>query len=392
MNKRNLCVILMLAILSSYILTGCKNSTDLSAESSAESSSVSSETSAFETQSYYYLGDHIKLSVHHQGTLGLCWAFAALNTLETNLALQGKDYDFSEMHMGIWHTGNADLCSDLNISGGDMETAVKYLFGNHGPVSEETVPYQSEAYSQNELEEMNKLSPIVKTNQLTIFSDKEVTDWKDKQEIIKSIKQYIPYQGSIAVQINISETMQNDNLQMALYTNKSMNENIECDHMVTIVGWDDSYSADSFPQEEKPEHDGAFIALNSWGDEWGENGLFYISYDDMLVYNDMSAVGVTTEHPKTVTGKFKDKYLYEALKHEAYYSIYKYNDDTLEIEFYNEVLSYITVLDLLNYPVTDLTGVDTLYALELIYANRNKIKDDSALYNLPDFDWEFWKM
>lgn len=374
-SRLSFSVIMLLAVLLSYMLAGCNNSS---------SPATDTPTAAYQEQSRYYLGDHIELPVRNQGDFGVCWTFAMLNSLETNLALQGKHCDFSEMHMAIWMAG------DANVGGGDMALAVEYLFGSHGPVLEETVPYK--LYSQEEAEKMNELFAVVKTNKLTIFSDGDTTDWEDKQEIITSIKQYIPYKGSVAVTIDASQIVQNDNLQMTMYTDANSVWNSDESHMVTLVGWDDSYSADNFPQENKPEHNGAFIALNSWGKEWGENGLFYISYDDLSVYTEMSAVGVTTEPPETVTGKFKDRQLYEAIKAEKYFSIAKYDDDTMEIEFYKDVLQSITILNLLDYTVTDLTGIEVLHSLELIYAERSKIKDESALYNLPNFDWEFWEM
>lgn len=58
-----------------------------------------------------------------------------------------------------------------------------------------------------------------------------------------------------------------------------------------IVGWDDSYSKDNFNTD--LEGDGAFICQNSWGDNFGENGFFYISYYDTnigthnVVYTDI---------------------------------------------------------------------------------------------------------
>ena len=45
-----------------------------------------------------------------------------------------------------------------------------------------------------------------------------------------------------------------------------------------IVGWDDNYPKENF--NSKLEADGAFICMNSWGEEFGDEGLFYVSYYD----------------------------------------------------------------------------------------------------------------
>lgn len=73
------------------------------------------------------------------------------------------------------------------------------------------------------------------------------------------------------------------------YTPKSAN------HAVTIVGWDDTYSASNFnPDHQQPSGDGAWIVKNSWGAsnnafphqmDWGidGSGYFYLSYYDQSI-------------------------------------------------------------------------------------------------------------
>jgi C1A family cysteine protease len=46
----------------------------------------------------------------------------------------------------------------------------------------------------------------------------------------------------------------------------------EPNHDVVIVGWDDYYPKENFP--EQPEGDGAFLCQNSWGEYFGEGGYF----------------------------------------------------------------------------------------------------------------------
>jgi C1A family cysteine protease len=59
-------------------------------------------------------------------------------------------------------------------------------------------------------------------------------------------------------------------------------------HGAALVGWDDHYDRHRF--NKTPPGDGAFIARQSWGADWGDGGYFYMSYydtalDPCAVYN-----------------------------------------------------------------------------------------------------------
>jgi hypothetical protein len=49
-------------------------------------------------------------------------------------------------------------------------------------------------------------------------------------------------------------------------------------HMVMIVGWDDSFPKGRFL--ETPSEDGAWLVKNSYSSSWGDRGYYWISYDD----------------------------------------------------------------------------------------------------------------
>lgn len=52
------------------------------------------------------------------------------------------------------------------------------------------------------------------------------------------------------------------------------------DHAVALVGWDDNFSKENFRLQ--PSEDGAWLAKNTRGDKWGNEGYFWISYETPL--------------------------------------------------------------------------------------------------------------
>jgi len=75
-------------------------------------------------------------------------------------------------------------------------------------------------------------------------------------------------------------------------------------HALTIVGYDDNvtYDINGNGYIESGER-GAFKVANSWGDDWGDNGFFWIMYDAL---NGVSSVNGDWDDLSTRTGAFEN--------------------------------------------------------------------------------------
>ena len=212
--------------------------------------------------SYYNCVDAGKINrTRDQGELGACWAFAVNAALESRL-LPVEQWDFSEDHM-IFNNG---FYTDENL-GGDFYMAVAYLAAWKGPVPEE-----QDSYNDGQT---NPDASVVKHLQDAVFLDD-----RDFDVIKKMVYTYGAVESSLYVAIDdemyIDETYYNRNNYSYCYVGSK-----EANHEIVIIGWDDEYSMDNF--NTGASQNGAFICMNSWGSEFGNNGIFYVSYSDSCI-------------------------------------------------------------------------------------------------------------
>ena len=213
----------------------------------------------------YDLRDYGWLSpVKNQINNGNCWAFTAMAVLESCILKAGNvTYDFSEENMkNLMALFSEYGLYSLTNEGGSMEMAVGYLTSWLGPVLDESDPY-----GYNTL-----LSPLLQNVfhvQNVVFLKRD--NFTDNDMIKDAILKY----GAVGTNMFYHDYFLNEETY-AYYCNDNYGGN----HAITIVGWDDNYSASNFWLT--PEDDGAWIVRNSWGDDWGDNGYFYVSYYDKM--------------------------------------------------------------------------------------------------------------
>jgi len=207
---------------------------------------------------YDYRENHRMSSIKNQGTHSTCWAFASLAALESSL-LPDYNKDYSEKNMTL----NNGFVVSL-MSGGDYTMATSYLAAWLGPINEA----EEEGYGKYETPK--ELKADVHVQEIQMIESKEL------EEIKRIVFLYGGVESSIFMAINannLNSYYYNKNTASYCYVGTE-----RPNHDVVIVGWDDNYSKENFNYV--PEGDGAFICQNSWGEEFGDGGVFYVSYYD----------------------------------------------------------------------------------------------------------------
>ena len=213
--------------------------------------------------------------VKNQENYGTCWAFSSISAIETNMIKKGFEnvynVDYSELHHSYFtHAkntsfgdGQSKYSTDYGYYGGDNPiNSSSYLIGWQGVTNEENFPYPPPKKDYTIPEDYRYESVAHLQDFLRISPD------------CNSIKKAISEYGSVSASYYDSD---NHSDNYAYYQSTEMTPN----HSITIVGWDNNYAVSNFDGlKSTPTAPGAWRVKNSWGEHWGDNGYFWISYQE----------------------------------------------------------------------------------------------------------------
>ncbi len=200
--------------------------------------------------------------VKNQGSGGNCWSFSAMAALESAIlkATNGTvSLDLSEENMKNLMACFSPFGTTYETNtGGNDRLSNAYLAAGLGPVLENLDNYIANDYLSAIFNPLTHIQNIL---------------WIDRNDYLDNdgIKFALLNYGAVSVSCYFSSTYANG---PSYYYTGDNGRN----HAVTIVGWNDTYSASNF--RTAPPGDGAWIVKNSWGTGSGKDGYYYVSYYD----------------------------------------------------------------------------------------------------------------
>lgn len=225
----------------------------------------------------------------NQNPFGICWAFGMASLMETSLLSQNEGaYDLSEEHLAYFFAnrendplGNTPFDKNRHLGnyhwGGNNYLASLFLTTWSGMTTEESVPLPT---NPENTEDLSCMIPPEKAYEAAAYlTDASFSDYTPER-----MKEMLLENNSASIMYYMDSAYHNPDTGGYSYPQKR-----GINHVVVIVGWDDTYSKENFCEASGVTSDGAWIAKNSWGPQWGENGYFYLSYEDKNISGLVSA-------------------------------------------------------------------------------------------------------
>lgn len=302
----------------------------------------------------------------NQNPWGACWSFGNTSSIESNAVLKGAgsagSLDYSEHYMA-WFTFQPYQGEGYEIIegaanaldfGGRRQMATADTTAWFGPIDETLAPYVNAAGTLDKNGDWSLSSSLrdetdeVHVQNVDYLPETGVFKDTAKDKDGSTYKTGYSFDED-ALRAVKSALMENGVLDVSYYADKSLPsqpgepateifngtthaqyspKNVAANHEVSVVGWNDDYSADHFATKPVDENgnplNGAWIVKNSWGPGKGgpdwvdKDGYFYISYYDQTV-SEFTSYQVDVS--KNGLFAYDNNYQYDFLGYKSFMSV-----------------------------------------------------------------------
>lgn len=247
--------------------------------------------------------------IRDQHNLGVCFTFASCALAEFSSFHQtGLKYDYSEeamrhvisdnlrIHNGIPDRFHIGYQSRRNDAAGNNTDTFAYFTNRNNPIFEgnlqvwnglnleSDVPYTNDPHKFGPGEDdYEDYWP----DHLDFIPNAYVSETKCIQYEEDTIKTNVLQYGAVYLSVHNGTINRQTG---AWYTVDTVPTSQRSYHGVAIVGWDDNYSKTNFKEESRPTENGAWLIRNSWGDDWGDGGYGWVSYEEKNIYYNATKV------------------------------------------------------------------------------------------------------
>ena len=256
--------------------------------------------------------------VRNQNIDGPCWAHAAVTAAGASLMTKGilapaaEASELSEWYLVYYayrpFNGIPSFftrASNFYNNGGNDWMAVALLAKGAGAVLLSDAPTPSAGMRDSYVPPvMNRKFRLTAAHHLGLNYKKEVPI--KLNNTFNYIKRAIIENGAVSAGINWQNGCTEPSTA-AYYSNDTYIE--KTNHGIALVGWDDSYPVTNFPEKRdyegnithhRPSRPGAWIIKNSWGEESGDNGYYYVSYEEESLCDGVAYVMETAPANETI--------------------------------------------------------------------------------------------